>query len=454
MTKKKEFKGVWFFPSVKDKEVKGTLSFNPEQGATLKLLGRFSDHPMETESQEIIQGIVDYDDTEITLYKCILRFPSENNLFYSVTCIFEGVHIDSACDLKFQEIASEIFNLEEWLGVSGFRNYFETLKKINEEEVGVIYKLPETINFQINDNLQGQFQFNIYPSSWTPFQKEVILKQRAKIVISSKMEYEFSTLLDYLINFQNFIILALYKSTYPNSITLYSDNFMETDYGDKKQKRKTIKLYYKIPNWVESKKPKESLLMLFCYEGIKDNFSTIIQNWYKRYDSCKPVFNLLFDQFINNKKVVEIKFLNLAQAMETFHAKTSDHPRIPKKDFDKRKKTILSYVPEEHHKWIKEQFNNHLFLETRLNEIIEKYSNEILDKIIGDKKEFVKQIKNSRNYYTHYSPNGKKNALEGTDLFYLSEKLKIILICALLIEVGFSKEQIQMVLEQYWRQYF
>ena len=99
-------------------------------------------------------------------------------------------------------------------------------------------------------------------------------------------------------------------------------------------------------------------------------------------------------------------------------------------------------------------------LQTRLEKIVSdlekkvsEHSNTILNRIIENKDLFVKQIKWSRNYYTHYSLEDKKRALQGKDLFYLSEKLKIVLVCALLVEVGFSKNEIEMVLEQYWRRY-
>jgi len=103
---------------------------------------------------------------------------------------------------------------------------------------------------------------------------------------------------------------------------------------------------------------------------------------------------------------------------------------------------MLNLAPLKYHSWLKGQFNfgNNLNLHARLTELVKKYSNDILDKIIPDKVMFVKQVKYSRNYYTHYSSDGKKKAIKGGDLFCLSERLKILLVCAFLIEVGFDKK--------------
>ena len=56
--------------------------------------------------------------------------------------------------------------------------------------------------------------------------------------------------------------------------------------------------------------------------------------------------------------------------------------------------------------------------------LTEKYSNKILDKILGDKVQFVLNVKNSRNYYTHYSNDGEKKALKGGQLFLFIRKAK------------------------------
>ncbi len=65
------------------------------------------------------------------------------------------------------------------------------------------------------------------------------------------------------------------------------------------------------------------------------------------------------------------------------------------------KEDILNAVQtEEYQQWLNDQFKfgNNLNLHQRLTELTEKYSNKILDNIIGDKGKFVLNVKNSRNY--------------------------------------------------------
>ena len=108
------------------------------------------------------------------------------------------------------------------------------------------------------------------------------------------------------------------------------------------------------------------------------------------------------------------------------------------------KKNILLSTPIKYHYWLENQFifGNNLNLETRLIELVDKYNNDLIDEIISDKMEFVKQVKYSRNYYTHYSSNLKKKALKSFELMRLTDKLKMLLVSAFLHEIEIPKKQI------------
>ena len=190
--------------------------------------------------------------------------------------------------------------------------------------------------------------------------------------------------------------------------------------------------------------------MIFDYQRIQNEFPHIIKNWYSKYELLEPAFNLVFEQFYIGNKFTVNTFLNLAQSAETFHSRLNNYTKIPRDLYKKMKKDIISVVPIEYHSWLNEQFNfgNNLNLHSRLTEIINKYSNPILDKILGNKEQFVLDVKHSRNYYTHYSTNSKKNALKGEKLFRLSEKLKILLVCSYLVEIGINKEKLSDLLDK------
>lgn len=449
------YKGEWFLPSKAENRVSGILTYNLDVGSTLELYGDLGFDLINLKTETIIQGITS-DSKKITCYNCFMikaegislvedEEIGKASVIYSIGYIFEGVYINDKTQMNFQKISCEIYNLDEWLGISGFKiNTFA--EKGMALDIQYIY--PDPIEFDINDNLHGRFDFILKHPTVCRYQKEIMATQTVEFSVSSNSCISFDELLKYLFTFQEFLILSLYRATYPISIKLYSDNYIR-NYG-KETIRKEIKLYFEMRN-VNRLKPKFDFELLFCYRDIKDTFQDIIKKWFEKYELLKPAFALLFEQFYNDERFSENTFLNLAQAAETFHARVNDHTKMPKREYEEMRENIYSLSPEKYHGWLKEQFNfgNYLNLQSRLADIVNNYSTEMLDTIIGDKETFVKEVKWSRNYYTHYSSTSEKKALKGTRLFYLTEKLKIVLVCAFLIEVGFDKEKINDLIQHY-----
>jgi hypothetical protein len=460
-TVKENFKiiGEWFLPN-QNERVHGTLDFNLNGIATLVLYGSLTSDSFlsEVKHQELILGISSKS-KKFSLFRCHMttsegptlvqgQEAGKSSVSYSISCIFKGLHVNNLDELKFDTISSEIFNLDEWVGISGFENKRPDHKKNKNFEYSINYKLPESIEFAIDNENIGKFNFSVKPPGFSIYQKSKQIHQTVQFQIQSKNEIAFTELLKKVLHFQNFLILGLYTSTFVTSIVLTGKNHQEK-LVDGRLIKKRIELFVSQSNTKTEEKPKSFKEMIFSYHDIKHNFSNIIQQWYAKYELLEPAFNLLFEQFYNKNRFTENTFLNLAQAAETFHARLHNHTKISIEDYRIMKKEILKETDSKYHKWLNDQFSfgNNLNLHTRLSEITEKYSNQTIDKIITDKEEFVKQVKYSRNYYTHYSSGSEKNALKGGELFYLSEKLKLLLACSFLMEVGITKEELSMSLE-------
>ena len=460
MTDKFEIKGEWFLPTDTENRVHGTLTFDPQDGTDLELYGSLEGDNFfpELKDQEIILGLTS-DSKQVTLYNCFMTKSGGATLvqgeesgkpstIYSIRYLLIGLHVLSTSDLKFNQISSEIFNLGEWVGISGFKRQDINPERLKNHEIVVEYKLPEFIDFEIDENTNGTFNFIANHPGLSRYQKTITINQRVEFQAISKSEKCIDDLLEYVITFQNFLTLALYRSTYPLSISLSGERHKK-DYGNGETYKKTIKLYFSSRNFKTNEKPKFDLEMIFDYRRIQPDFETIIKNWYSKYELLEPAFDLVFEQFYNGNRFTVNTFLNLAQSAETFHARVHNHTKIPREQYKKMKEDILKVVPAEYHAWLNDQFNfgNNLNLYSRLTELAEKYSNKILDRILGDKTQFVLDVKNSRNYYTHYSKDGEKKTLKGSELFYLSERLKILLVCSFLIEVGFDKDKLSLLLD-------
>lgn len=461
MNTRKEFRGTWFLPSNEEQRVAGILIFDPINGAELELFGSFQEMGSifitpQDNSEFIILGLTS-DSEPITLYNCF-RIRTNGKRFrknqetgiptikYFANFILLGHHFKSEEDLKFNNLSFKLTHLESFVPISGFK-YKPEFEDFNEKKIEISYQLPKSIDFEIDANCNGKINFSTFTPNLTIPQIKMEIVQDVEIEIISKEEISLESFRKYLSKFQNFVVLALYESTHPTSIEFRSEQLI-IDYGELGKVPAKIDFFYKVSNR-KIHKQKSPFEMLFSYSNISSEFSTLMRNWFKKYELLEPAFNLLFDQFYNSSRFTVNTFLNLAQSAETFHARLHDHTRMDKKDYTAMKKEIREKVPEKYHSWLNEQFpfGNHLNLDTRLNEIVDNYSNSLIDIIIKDKKEFIQQVKDSRNYYTHYSSTLEKRALEDVELMRLTEKLKMLLVSAFLHEIGLSKDKVSELFE-------
>lgn len=462
MDKEITFKGEWFLPNNVDNKVKGILVFKPsEKYSRLELFGSLLEY-QDIYNIDLILGN-SFDSGEITLYKCYVKnligisrnaendFKGKKNNYckssiYEVEYIFDGAHITTIEDLVFQKISTEIFNLAEWLGIHGFSNFNHNFQ--NEE--GVIincnYLEPKAIDFKINNKLNGTINFSSSTSSISRFQKEARISQITYLTLISSEYLDLFEVLDYIYKFQNFLVISLFEHTNPTNIELRCDKFSHnvTDgRGENIQQPKQINLYYSQRKKITRDAPKTHFEMLFSYEDIKLQFPLIISKWFEKYELLKPTFNLIFYQFYLSEQIIDVLFLNLAQAVESFHylLNINNNKRISSAEFARRKKVLKEAINnEELYSWVSNQLHNGLSLDTRLKALINDYAipPKVLE-FIGDTETFVKQVKVSRNYYTHFNPKEKDNALKGSELVGLYQKLQLLLISVILIEVGFEE---------------
>ena len=106
---------------------------------------------------------------------------------------------------------------------------------------------------------------------------------------------------------------------------------------------------------------------------------------------------------------------------------------------------MVESCPEEHKDWLSQRlhFANEIFLADRLKELTLPFEN-----LLGNPDSIevmVKQIKNTRNYLTHFDPELQKKAAKGRDLWLLCEKIQALFCLHLLQRIGLTQEELATV---------
>ncbi|NES65568.1 MAG: hypothetical protein F6K24_10060, partial [Okeania sp. SIO2D1] len=189
--------------------------------------------------------------------------------------------------------------------------------------------------------------------------------------------------------------------------------------------------------------------MLFSLSDIKSDFSLIMQRWFNSIEKLDSVLNLFFSIKYKPDIYLESKFINLVQAVESYHRRQIKNHVLPEDEHKEHIERILDSVPREYKEWLKDKLNysNEPTLKERLIELLELIP-EITNQLVKDKEGFATKIKNARNYFTHYDESLKKKAPQPEELYRFIESLSFILQACILKELACTSERCYQLLNR------
>jgi hypothetical protein len=147
----------------------------------------------------------------------------------------------------------------------------------------------------------------------------------------------------------------------------------------------------------------------------------------------------------------EQEFENLTRVLETHHRLVAG-PAAQTREHLERLEAILSSAPEEHREWleIRLEYSHEPTLSQRLK-IAHARCPEIATRAVGNsdaRSSFVRKVSLTRNYETQLDPGNREEAARGAELVALTYQLRALVEITLLLEIGFSCEEIAAIFER------
>ena len=407
MEERKEIKGIWWLPNTPEKQIPGTLIIGNDE-ITLETIGYFDENnpiihlaTQQVPHYDVIWGISSdakkislFNSYESISFNTACPFPLAK---YNIQIVAVGKHIKSLNELGNYDIKAYFKELPYWFrpncihfdGEEKKYNYVVDLKKANHT----------TIKIDDNCILRLEGETNISNDKFG---------MRVQIEQTSTLKFEFSAPISIrdvqhqIFIFEQFLSFATLSSVHTKQLLLI-DNDKKTD----PTQNYTIEIYDKKEK--ASSKPERFGKYLFVYETIKDAFPAIIKKWYAEKD-FSPIRAHLIDSIRHTGLFCSTDFLNIAQAVDGFYC------RFRKDGVGLRE--ILDNLRRE-------------FVDIQILELSDNDINCICD---------------SRNYYSHLLPPGKKkHVVDGLELYDLNHKLRKLLLCCILNFVGFNNDEINVI---------
>lgn len=422
------YKGYWWNPQHPEKKVAGVLTYNGEK-IILELIGSFS---RELEEQLCDQGLnlihgIDSNAKEITLVECHRTF--SRNLSsefpidkYDCRRLIYDKHIGGLVEkrhctayLQFPELSYFAYP----------RTIVHAFTKDGRNTLCYSTQNNELLNIGLNSNtrlkIEGVAEFRSGEHYLTPD-----LSQYSRVKLEFDEEVSISEIERYKSRFSSFLSLAFLSDVRCSRFYLHSPEEVQSFEDGQK-------FYFPIDVFQPESHCSSSSIKnkcIFNLTDIESNAHVIIRHWMTCSDSIWPIMYHLVESLKRKPTFSPVDFLIISQAVEGFWWRFRESAYRKKNHLDPKKSTELKIV-------IKEL----VFEYSRINTI--KYLD--LD---------VNAVADSRNYYSHFLPKGKKKQVkEGLELYYLSMKLRKLLLCIVLTEFGFADDQVEKVCDNL-RQYF
>ncbi|MFV2045449.1 MAG: HEPN domain-containing protein [Anaerolineales bacterium] len=445
MNDQSKYAGYWWLPRDPEMRIPGALQFSHEQGLILDLSGNLDRKYTEDPRGFNILGETSFGEL-VTVYQAIRRSsqypgadPTAGESSFIANKAFIGAHFEEMDDAQFKSAAFQLNHLDSWLQLE-IMDY-----QYRDSGFSVEYTRPEMLSFNPTDDIEIRIGFESVGPNIGAAVTDISFTHRAMLIIELSEVAHFNTFGEILSHLANLLALAVVTPVNPTRTFAWLPPAENSDEARPGAKIEVLLPIYRAPqeeeiHWFD---------MLFTYKDLEDRFDTFLENWFKKRDTLDPVFDLFFGVLYNLSPYPITTFLNYVQALETYHIRTMSNEVDPPEMHRERIGRILDAAPTDDRDWLAEKlgWSNRPALAHRLKELIDLYPFPVTGQA-GSHDAFIKRVRDTRNYYTHYDPSLEEKAAKGGYLKGLSMTVGSLLEGLVLLELGFAIEEVK---EMQWK---
>lgn len=385
----------------------------------------------ETESLDlqefpVIFGITQHKEF-ITLYNCSGYFGDLS----AKLMIYGDQHFGELTDLRFRVMSINIPYFDKWLNPGSFQ------REINTTGFVIKYDRPEKIRVVLDEELELTIEFNCYIPD-TRDKNKIILNEYATIQLISNNDEgaEFLHLMKHLTYLQQFASFIFRDGANIDTVRVYS---RIEDFSNHRLMGTMIFAMFPFNKFASLD---YKMRPLVPFDAMKDNLQAILQKWLNFAVKGQHIIQLILQDYFQRSVFDENRFLNLIRALEVYHGFKFPGTILSPDDFKSKLDAIVENIPEAYKSEVRAffQFSNDPTLDMRLRALIAETNGIQVGVDVPFDDEFIKKVKWSRNYYTHYNPNGQNKALKGEELVRLTEACRTLINFLLLKHLEISDD--------------
>ena len=353
---------------------------------------------------------------------------------------FIGALYEENETVAFSELSLEVEGLNAWLSVSGIE-----VEQDYASQTGLIrFHVPDDIKLTITPDLDLWFRTAVTPPSISWNMSEAVVRQTALALMRSRQPQPIAYFSSLAFKLCNFLTLALDHPVSIQSMTGY------LDHPEREENRRIpVKIYSQFGPWPERKPSIRHHDILFRLHDIEDQLEMIMATWFEKHELLSPAFNLYFASRSRSTQFLDVKFLWLAQALESLHRRTSDETAMPVGEFRSLCDSLMEVCPQSSRQWLKAKLDyaNELTLRKRIGKLIDPFEQWFGGP--SGSRNLINMVCETRNYLTHYGNTaGEEIATSPSRLYPLYGKLEVLLQLQFLGIIGLDATLVANVIDR------
>lgn len=435
MSERREYSGYWYLPNQEDNRLYGTLRVGDKIELDVNGVFENLEEHLKLYNTPVINGFTTCG-KKITLLNntqlnSLLNIPGIPVQCYSSRYMIIGNNYNSINDFMLSSISCNYTNLNEWVKELSFIRKYKDIKDPSKE-IDIEYKRPQGYRYELNDyTLKIDFLLRHKCSM-----HEINMKQDVIVTFDNLLDNNLEFDLNFINDFSDFLTLCT------------GERIIYYDIKGKDKNGEKVEIKISMDDYDFNKKIRNKG-MLIPFSLIKENFQSCLENWNNKKEKLSPVISYVVDSY-KNVFFEPLSFIKVVQAMETFSRRMRTNCKIDQEDHKKKIDYIIDHIEkDEYKKWLNEKlkYSNEPSLSSRLKEIF-KEVDFIVHLSSKQRKNIVKKIVDTRNYYTHFDESKKDLTMSIDEMYYISKYMLIILRVLIMKEFGIDETFINKKLEE------
>lgn len=349
---------------------------------------------------------------------------------YDAEYLIEGIKGSDGIP-SFHTVFYEMSNLMKWGGLSVYSlAQNNSLSENGASETTLIKTNDFSITYRVIGSILPVVQDDL-------LNEKITLHQQSYIKISFQDEQPISKYQDVIKKIEIVLELLTLRKTFIRGVTAFSHRHRFKYDGLHEEEVEFNVLWNKLNTEKDAKDSDYKIITLSDFKTV-DGFTLYLQ----KYEKLKPIIELYYSTLNERESSPSRQFLNLTQALETYHARFKAN-KI--NEYRNRVSSILEALPEfqrENARSFLLQKEDRMILDNRIADLVYAEGKVHFDLGAIAMTEFPNTVASTRNFYTHYDETIKNRGtvLDEEDLVFCNIVLICILEFYLLRELGFTDE--------------